>query len=59
MSIDMELLNLLSQADRQLEDLICILNISQRRFIHSMHVLKETTQSSKIEATKTTLKMLC
>ncbi|QQR96765.1 MAG: Fic family protein [Sphingobacteriales bacterium] len=56
-SIDnMELLQLLSQADRQLGRLDMyseyIPNISM--FI-SMHVLKEATQSSKIEGTKTNI----
>jgi Fic family protein len=52
----MELLNLLSQADRQLGRLDMyseyIPNIDM--FI-SMHVLKEATQSSKIEGTKTNI----
>lgn len=53
---DMEILNLLSQADRQIGRLDmyseCIPNIDL--FI-SMHVLKEATQSSKIEGTKTNI----
>lgn len=53
---DMELLNLLSQADRQLGRLDMyseyIPNIDL--FIR-MHVLKEATQSSKIEGTKTNI----
>jgi Fic family protein len=53
---NMELLNLLSQADRQLGRLDMyseyIPNIDM--FI-SMHVLKEATQSSKIEGTKTNI----
>lgn len=53
---DMELLNLLSQADRQLGRLDMyseyILNIDL--FI-SMHVIKEATQSSKIDGTETNL----
>jgi len=53
---DMELLNLLSQADRQLGRLDMhseyVPNIDL--FIH-MHVLKEATQSSKIEGTKTNI----
>lgn len=56
-SIDnMELLNLLSQADRQLGRLDMYSEyIPNVDLFISMHVLKEATQSSKIEATKTNI----
>ncbi len=56
-SIDnMELLNLLSQADRQLGRLDMYSEyIPNIDLFISMHVLKEATQSSKIEGTKTNI----
>ena len=56
-SIDnMELLNLLSQADRQLGRLDMYSEyIPNIDLFISMHVLKEPTQSSKIEGTKTNI----
>lgn len=54
---DMELLNLLSQADRQLGRLDMYSEyIPNIDLFISMHVLKEATQSSKIEGTKTNIK---
>ncbi len=51
---DMELLKLLSQADRQLGRLDMYSEyIPNINLFISMHVLKEATQSSKIEGTKT------
>jgi Fic family protein len=53
---DMELLNLLSQADRQLGRLDMYSEyIPNIDLFISMHVLKEATQSSKIEGTKTNM----
>lgn len=53
---DMELLNLLSQADRQLGRLDMYSEyIPNIDLFISMHVLKEATQSSKIEGTKTNI----
>lgn len=53
---DMELLNLLSQADRQLGRLDMYSEyIPNVDLFISMHVLKEATQSSKIEGTKTNI----
>jgi len=52
----MELLNLLSQADRQLGRLDMYSEyIPNMDLFISMHVLKEATQSSKIEGTKTNI----
>lgn len=51
---DMELLKLLSQADRQLGRLDMYSEyIPNIKLFISMHVMKEATQSSKIEGTKT------
>lgn len=53
---NMELLNLLSQADRQLGRLDMYSEyIPNIDLFISMHVLKEATQSSKIEGTKTNI----
>lgn len=53
---DMEILNLLSQADRQLGRLDMYSEyIPNIGLFISMHVLKEATQSSKIEGTKTNI----
>jgi Fic family protein len=53
---DMEVLNLLSQADRQLGRLDMYSDyIPNIDLFISMHVLKEATQSSKIEGTKTNI----
>lgn len=53
---DMELLNLLSQADRQLGRLDMYSEyIPNIDLFISMHVLKEATKSSKIEGTKTNI----
>jgi len=53
---NMELLNLLSQADRQLGRLDMYSEyIPNIDLFVSMHVLKEATQSSKIEGTKTNI----
>lgn len=53
---DMEVLNLLSQADRQLGRLDMYSEyIPNIDLFISMHVLKEATQSSKIEGTKTNI----
>ena len=53
---DMELLNLLSQADRQLGRLDMYSEyVPNIDLFISMHVLKEATQSSKIEGTKTNI----
>src|SRR5690554_2019815 len=53
---DMEVLNLLSQADRQLGKLDMYSEyIPNIELFISMHVLKEATQSSKIEGTKTNI----
>ena len=53
---DMEVLNLLSQADRQLGRLDMYSKyIPNIDLFISMHVLKEATQSSKIEGTKTNI----
>ncbi len=53
---DMELLNLLSQADRQIGRLDMYSEyIPNIDLFISMHVLKEATQSSKIEGTKTNI----
>jgi len=53
---DMEVLNLLSQADRQLGRLDMYSEyIPNIELFISMHVLKEATQSSKIEGTKTNI----
>jgi len=53
---DMELLSLLSQADRQLGRLDMYSEyIPNIDLFISMHVLKEATQSSKIEGTKTNI----
>lgn len=53
---DMELLNLLSQADRQLGRLDMYSEyIPNIDLFISMHVIKEATQSSKIEGTETNL----
>ncbi len=53
---DMELLNLLSQADRHLGRLDMYSEyIPNLDLFMSMHVLKEATQSSKIEGTKTNI----
>lgn len=53
---DMEVLNLLSQADRQLGRLDMYSEyIPNVDLFISMHVLKEATQSSKIEGTKTNI----
>ncbi len=53
---DMELLNLLSQADRQLGRLDMYSDyIPNIDLFISMHVLKEATQSNKIEGTKTNI----
>jgi len=53
---DMELLNLLSQADRQLGRLDMYSEyIPNIDIFISMHILKEATQSSKIEGTKTNI----
>ena len=53
---DMKLLNLLSQADRQLGRLDMYSEyIPNIDLFISMHVLKEATQSSKIEGTKTNI----
>jgi Fic family protein len=53
---DMELLHLLSQADRQLGRLDMYSEyIPNIDLFISMHVLKEATQSSKIEGTKTNI----
>lgn len=53
---DMEILNLLSQADRQLGRLDMYSEyIPNIDLFISMHVLKEATQSSKIEGTKTNI----
>lgn len=53
---DMELLNLLSQADRQLGRLDMYSEyIPNIELFISMHVLKEATQSSKIEGTQTNI----
>lgn len=53
---DMELLQLLSQADRQLGRLDMYSEyIPNINLFISMHVLKEATQSSKIEGTKTNI----
>lgn len=52
----MVILNLLSQADRQLGRLdMCSEYIPNIDLFISMHVLKEVTQSSKIEGTKTNI----
>ena len=52
----MELFNLLSQADRQLGRLDMYSEyIPNIDLFISMHVLKEATQSSKIEGTKTNI----
>lgn len=52
----MEVLNLLSQADRELGRLDMYSNyIPNIELFISMHVLKEATQSSKIEGTKTNM----
>ena len=52
----MEILNLLSQADRQLGRLDMYSEyIPNIDLFISMHVLKEATQSSKIEGTKTNI----
>ena len=54
---DMEVLNLLSQADRQLGRLDMYSEyIPNIDLFISMHVLKEATQSSKIEGTKTNIR---
>lgn len=54
--VNMELLNLLSQADRQLGRLDMYSEyIPNIDLFISMHVLKEATQSSKIEGTKTNI----
>ena len=54
---DMEVLNLLSQADRQLGRLDMYSEyVPNINIFISMHVLKEATQSSKIEGTKTNIK---
>src|SRR5680860_5209 len=53
---DMEVLSLLSQADRQLGRLDMYSEyIPNIDLFISMHVLKEATQSSKIEGTKTNI----
>ena len=53
---DMEVLNLLSQADRQLGRLDMYSEyIPNIDLFISMHVLKEATQSSKTEGTKTNI----
>jgi len=53
---DMEVLNLLSQADRQIGRLDMYSEyIPNIDLFISMHVLKEATQSSKIEGTKTNI----
>ena len=53
---DMQMLNLLSQADRQLGKLDMYSEyIPNIDLFISMHVLKEATQSSKIEGTKTNI----
>lgn len=53
---DMEVLNLLSQADRQLGRLDMYSEyIPNIDLFISMHILKEATQSSKIEGTKTNI----
>lgn len=53
---DMEILNLLSQADRQLGRLDMYSEyIPNIDLFISMHVLKEATQSSKIEGTRTNI----
>jgi Fic family protein len=53
---DMELLNLLSQADRQLGRLDMYSEyIPNTHMFIKMHVVKEATQSSKIEGTKTNI----
>lgn len=53
---DMELINLLSQADRQLGRLDMYSEyIPNIDLFISMHILKEATQSSKIEGTKTNI----
>lgn len=53
---NMEVLNLLSQADRQLGRLDMYSEyIPNIDLFISMHVLKEATQSSKIEGTKTNI----
>lgn len=53
---DMEILNLLSQADRQIGRLDMYSDyIPNIELFISMHVLKEATQSSKIEGTKTNI----
>src|SRR5690606_2333250 len=53
---DMEVLNLLSQADRQLGRLDMYSEyIPNIDLFISMHVLKEATKSSKIEGTKTNI----
>src|SRR6056297_3768919 len=53
---DMELLQLLSQADRQLGRLdMYSEHIPDIDLFISMHVLKEATQSSKIEGTQTNM----
>lgn len=53
---DMQLINLLSQADRQLGKLDMYSEyVPNIDLFISMHVLKEATQSSKIEGTKTNI----
>ncbi len=54
----MELLNLLSQADRELGRLDMYSEyIPNINLFISMHVLKEASQSSKIEGTKTNIEI--
>ena len=56
---DMEVLNLLSQADRQLGRLDMYSEyIPNIDLFISMHVLKEATKSSKIEGTKTNIEVI-
>jgi len=53
---NMEVINLLSQADRELGRLDMYSNyIPNIELFISMHVLKEATQSSKIEGTQTNM----
>lgn len=53
---DIEIISLLSKADRQLGRLdMCSEYIPNIDLFISMHVLKEATQSNKIEGTKTNI----